>query len=125
MRRTLKCPQRALLKVGFAFAEMEGMMSPADFVVGYVDDGEATVNSYRSEIQAITANELDDSVPLSDVQGTEEDGMTTIYFTRSIEDGMVDIDLSSPIVVNYAICEEDELAYHGPTNRGWTSISFS
>eukprot|EP00210_Caulerpa_lentillifera_P000643 g621.t1 len=111
--------------VGFAFAESEGAMAPADFVIGYVSNGEATVNPYRAETRSITEGNLDDSVTLTDVNATEEDGVTTIYFTRNIEDGTVMIDPSLPVPVNFAIGENDELVYHGPENRGFTILSFA
>lgn len=68
--------------------------------------------------RAISESDEDESVPLTGVQGTEEDGVTIVEFTRSLSDGTVPIDITSGLIrTNAAVGPEDQLVWHGADNR--------
>ena len=103
--------------VGFAFAEVEGAMSPSDFVIGWVTGRRVVANPYRSEIQSIAEDNEDESIELTGIEGNEDGGFTTVQFVRSLTDGTVPIVLDEAIPVNVATGSEDGLVYHGPVTR--------
>jgi len=111
--------------VGFSFAEEEGMMAPADAVIGWTEGSDFSVEPYRITIQAVTADDLDEDVTLSSSSVTQDNERTIVSFTRSLMDGTVMIDPEAETLVNYAIGDMDSLVYHGPENRGQSSITLS
>eukprot|EP00210_Caulerpa_lentillifera_P002100 g2015.t1 len=98
--------------VGFAFAEVAGAMAPADFVIGWVNGSDVVANPYRSEFQFINADNEDDLVTLRSIEGSEENGQTTIRFVRSLTDGTTEILVDEEIPVNVAIRTDDQLLIH-------------
>lgn len=110
--------------VGFAFAGEPGQMVPSDFIIGWVDGDSVSVLPYFSEARSITETNEEGDIELMDVRGEEEDGVTTIYFTRdTAQEGNVPIDLEMEVDINFAVGPEDELVYH-QTNRASGVISF-
>ena len=99
--------------LGVAFAEQAGSMVPADFIIGYVDGDSVSVMPYFATSRAINEENVSEDVELTDVGGEEEDGVTTVYFTRDTAmEGNVPIDLTAMTDINVALGPGDELAYH-------------
>ena len=110
--------------VAVSFAEEAGEMTPADVILGWVDDEGVTINAYDISVQSISDADQSDEIGLTPGEGTEEDGITTIAF---VLDGTFTfpVDLTETVNMNWAIGEGDELAYHGTDNRGSFTINFS
>jgi len=105
--------------VSFAFGDEAFQMNPADVVLGYVaNDGTVDVKAYNVLTKSISADDEDDSVELTDISGSEVDGVTTIEYTRALDAGQFPIDPTAPFRVNAAHSGDgvDGLVYHG-TNR--------
>lgn len=67
-------------------------MSPADFIIGYVDNDDVIVNSYYSTIRFISTEDIvNDLIELYDISGETVDGITSIEFTRSINGGNINV----------------------------------
>lgn len=104
--------------VGFSFAESPNLMFPADAVVGWVAGEEVVIRAFRVTQRGITDADEDTELELTGLAGSEEDGVTVIEYTRSLTDGTTPIDIESGLIrTNAAMGENDQLEWHGPTNR--------
>lgn len=115
--------------VGIGFPEQQGVMIPADFVLGFVTSSGFDVKPYRVlEAQNIVEEDFDDTVTLTDVTAIEQDGKTIIAFTRNTMDGMFPISFTQRMAVNYAVSDFDGIgaeAWHGLEKRNGSSILFA
>lgn len=110
--------------VGFSFAEREGLMAPADAVIGWIDVNGVSIEPYRLETNSVFNQDKDPSITLKDISAVQDGDLTTIFFTRLIREGQVDINPQEETMINFAIGDTDSLKYHSD-NRGWSSVTFA
>ncbi|CAD7699038.1 unnamed protein product [Ostreobium quekettii] len=111
--------------LSLSFADTALSMSPADAVLGWVEaDGAVVVKSYRIAAKSVSASNEDADVPLTNIAGSETDGVTVIEYTRALNAGAFPINASSPSIrVNAAhgADGEDSLVYHGTNRAAFTA----
>ncbi|CAD7696541.1 unnamed protein product [Ostreobium quekettii] len=110
--------------VGMAFARAEGRMAPADGVVGWLSEGLPNVKPYIIQHKNLHLGDEDPTIALHNISATEENGYTTIEFTRIMQAGRVRICPTKTMFVNFAIGREDGLTNHHHRGRGWVRITF-
>jgi len=88
-----------------------------DIIAGSVSNGVATVNAYAFTAYDLP-NGLSTLLDVSDVSGTQSDGVTTIFFTRPIHTGFQPISESteSYVIGAYSQTNDPSLSYHGNTH---------
>jgi hypothetical protein len=78
----LEAPATGWVGVGF---DPDSIMKGANFLMGYVVDGQATVEDHWGD--GLTTHVKDDEQNVSSVQGSESDGTTSLSFTIPLDSG--------------------------------------
>jgi hypothetical protein len=101
-------------------------MTPSDSVLGWVnDDGTYQVNAYKLDNQ-LSNPVYHPNMVITDIEGIEADGVTTIYFRRNLNEGTQPISNKDQLVIGaYSSFNSDILGYHGATHSdGMISLNF-
>ncbi len=78
----VEAPATGWVGVGF---DPDSIMKGANFLMGYVVDGEATVEDHWGD--RLTTHVKDDEQNVSNVQGSESEGTTSLQFTIPLDSG--------------------------------------
>jgi len=91
---------------------------PTDAVVGWVSNGAVTINVYK--LTEYTIPNISPDLEITDTYGSEINGVTTIFFTRTIDAGSQPIrDSLTNLIGAYSQENLDELVYHGISHSSY------
>lgn len=113
--------------LAIGFPVQEGSMVPADAVIGACssDDETLEVQPYRISDYSSSGVVVDDDQVITNTGCKYEDGLTTIYFTREVDNGgQVALKLSEegmPLI--FASGDTSDLVHHG-SSRGAVRVNF-
>lgn len=108
--------------VALSFPEIPGIMTPADLVLGWVDDGgDVDVRGFGVTQYSVNDGDENSDIELSGVAVEEEGETTVVFFTLPMEGSNIKLSLEGDTNVNYAIGVTDTLGYHR-SSRGANTI---